>query len=228
MIKYKTNLYKENQIFTVKKFKTREAWLANRFYGIGGSEASSVISANPYKTNQELFKEKKGLTKAEDISDKPAVRYGKESEEFIRRIYQLDTQDKYYVNYLDNVSLVNRQNPFMLYSPDGLLEEIGTGRKGILEIKTTTILMSKQSESWKDNIPQNYYIQVLHGLNVTGFDFVELRALLKYNDGYSALKTYHIERKDVLEDLEYLQQEIINFWNNNILKNIEPNIKFFL
>ena len=38
------------------------------------------------------------------------------------------------------------------------------GRKGILEIKTTNILQSMQYEKWKDRIPDNYYIQVLHYL----------------------------------------------------------------
>ena len=46
------------------------------------------------------------------------------------------------------------------------------GRKGILEIKTTNILQSMQREKWRDQIPDNYYIQVLHYLLVTEYEFV--------------------------------------------------------
>ena len=89
------------------------------------------------------------------------------------------------------------------------------GRKGILEIKTTNILQSMQREKWNDRIPDNYYIQVLHYLLVTEYDFVELRAQLKSEwQGQIKLQTkdYHIERSDVIEDIEILKKAEEEFW----------------
>lgn len=72
-----------------------------------------------------------------------------------------------------------------------------------------------QREKWNDRIPDNYYIQVLHYLLVTEYDFVELRAQLKSEwQGQIKLQTkdYHIERSDVIEDIEILKKAEEEFW----------------
>ena len=101
-----------------------------------------------------------------------------------------------------------------------------TGRKGILEIKTTNILQSMQKEKWKERIPDNYYIQVLHYLMVTEYEFVVLVAQLKseFNDEiYKQTKHYKIERADVEEDIQYLAEEERKFWEKVKEKKM-PNL----
>lgn len=91
------------------------------------------------------------------------------------------------------------------------------GRRGILEIKTTNILQSMQWEKWDNRIPDNYYIQVLHYLLVTEYDFVVLKAQLKrVRDGEVRLTTkhYHIEREEVLSDIKMLKEEEEAFWHS--------------
>ena len=114
----------------------------------------------------------------------------------------------------------------MLYSPDGLLYDKETGQRGILEIKTTNILQSMQREKWKDRIPDNYYCQVLHGLNVTGFDFVILKAQLKteWQDGTVKLDTRHykITREEILDDLNWLLTNEKEQWEKYYIGNNEP------
>lgn len=63
--------------------KDRSEWLRNRDR-IGGSDASSILGMNPYKDNVELWRIKTGLQEAEDISDKPYVKYGTEAEPHLR------------------------------------------------------------------------------------------------------------------------------------------------
>ena len=66
-----------------------------------------------------------------------------------------------------------------------------------------------QREKWRDQIPDNYYIQVLHYLLVTEYSFVELRAQLKsvwQSQIRLETKDYHIERSDAEEDIEILRQ----------------------
>ena len=124
------------------------------------------------------------------------------------------TYPEYCVSYYENRILRSKQYPFLQASLDGELED-ENGRKGILEIKTTNILQSMQYEKWKDRIPDNYYIQVLHYLLVTGYDFVVLRAYFMSewgNEKRATVKDYTIERSEVEEDLKFLLTEEQKFW----------------
>lgn len=196
------------------QFDSMEEWLVNR-KGIGGSDASAILGLNPYKTNQELWMEKKGQMSPADISDKPYVKYGNDAEPLLRALFALDYPE-YKVEYYDNNMIINKKYPWAHASLDGELMN-PDGRRGILEIKTTNILQSMQWEKWDNRIPDNYYIQVLHYLLVTEYDFVVLKAQLKrVRDGEVRLTTkhYHIEREEVLDDIEMLKNEEEKFWHS--------------
>lgn len=188
-------------------------WLTKRSYGIGGSDASAIVGKNPYKSNIDLFEEKIGRRIPEDISDKPYVKYGTAAEPLIRQLFSLDYPE-YVVEHHENRILRCIEYPFMQASLDGELIDTN-GRRGVLEIKTTNILQSMQKEKWRDRIPDNYYIQVLHYLIVTGYDFVVLRAHLRSDwgdDRRTGIRNYFIERADVENDLVALLKEEIKFW----------------
>lgn len=196
----------------MKVLKDREEWLANR-HRIGGSDASAILGMNPYRTNLELWQIKTGQLIPEDISEQPYVKYGTQAEEHLRELFKLDFPE-YQVFYEENNMWTNDKYPYAHASLDGwLLDQ--EGRKGILEIKTTNILQSMQKEKWKGRIPDNYYIQILHYLLVTEFEFVVLKAQLKYEfDGEIYLQTKHpkIERSEVEEDINYLAKKEADFW----------------
>ena len=195
-----------------KILASREEWLKHRSR-IGGSDAAAIVGLNPYKTNTGLYLEKTGQKESPDISDKPYVLYGTKAEEHLRELFRLDFP-QYQVQYFDNNMYLNSKYPFAHASLDGELTD-EDGRRGILEIKTTNILQSMQKEKWKDRIPDNYFIQVLHYLMVTEFDFVVLKAQLKSEFGgqiYLQTKHYFIERSEVLGDIEYLAEEERKFW----------------
>ena len=222
MLRYKKSLYADNSVYDVHKYKNRAEWLKGRVHGIGGSDASAAINRNPWRSNLELWQLKTHRIKAPDISNNERVIYGQEAEEYIRRLYQLKRKGRVDVHYMPDVVLQNKADPILLYSPDGLLQETDTGRCGILEVKTATPIMALQREKWKDQIPENYFIQVLHGMNVTGFDFVDLIAELTYDDDYSQLRIYHIERSDVIGELEYVKNGVLDFWNKYVQTDTEP------
>ena len=72
-----------------------------------------------------------------------------------------------------------------------------------------------QKEKWNHRIPDNYYIQLLHYLLVTGWDFAVLKAQLKYEfdgDVYLQTKHYRIERSEVEEDIRILEAAERTFW----------------
>ena len=203
---------------------TRKEWHLLRKKGIGASEAAAVIGLSPYKTNVELWEEKTGRREPEDISDKPYVKYGTEAEKHLRALFALDFP-QYEVNYKDFDMRYNSDYPFIFATLDGDLTEKATGRKGVLEIKATEIMKSMQYEKWKGRIPQNYYIQVIHQLLATGFDFTVLKAQLKsaYGDVRLSTRHYHIEREEVLEDISYLLQREILFWEC-VQEDRKPNL----
>ena len=192
------------------------AWLEARSHYIGGSDAAAVLGLNPYKSNLELWQEKTGLVVPEDISEKPYVKYGHAAEGYLRDLFALDFPE-YEVGYTENNIWLNDAFPFAHASLDGWLTD-PDGRKGILEIKTTNILQSMQKEKWDHRIPDNYYIQVLHYLMVTEFDFAVLKAQLKYEfqggDIMLQTKHYKIERAEVQEDIAYLMQKESDFWKS--------------
>lgn len=202
----------------------RSEWLEARKNRIGGSDASCIVGMNPYKSNVELWEEKTGNKQAEDISDKPYVKYGTEAEEHLRALFALDFP-QYKVSYDENNMWLNDRYPFAHASLDGYLED-EDGRKGILEIKTTNILQSMQKEKWKNRIPDNYFIQVLHYLMVTEFDFAILKAQLKYDydgDIFLTTKHYLIEREEVQEDIDFLEKAERKFFEC-IKEDRQPNL----
>jgi len=195
-------------------FKSREEWLKARKSHIGGSDASACVGMNPYKDNVTLWEEKTGLVIPEDISDREYVRYGTEAEAHLRALFAMD-YPQYQVLYEENNMFFNSEYPWMHASLDGELLD-PDGRRGILEIKTTNILQSMQKEKWNNRIPDNYYIQVLHYLAVTGYEFAVLKAQLKSEwagELRIVTKHYFIERKDVEEDIKYLVDSERRFWD---------------
>ena len=210
----------------MKILANREKWLEHRKKYIGGSDASAVIGVNGWKSNVDLFLEKTGQVIPEDISDKPYVIYGTQAEMHLRELFKLDFPE-YQVEYIENNMFLNDKFPFAHASLDGWLTD-QKGRKGILEIKTTEILQSMQKEKWNQRLPDNYYIQVLHYLMVTEFEFAILKAQLKtVFDGvpYIQTKHYFIERTDVEDDIQYLAQEEQRFWNDYVQSGKQPPLK---
>lgn len=194
---------------------THEQWLAERLKGIGASEASAVVGCNPYMSNTDLWQIKTGRKSAPDISSNEHVAYGHAAESPIRELFALD-HPEYEVIYGGEFDMVRHpEHPWLFATLDGRLIERETGRKGILEIKTTEILRSMAKEKWKDGVPQNYYVQNLHQLLATGWDFAILHAQLKRvwdGEVTTTRRSYKIEREDILEDLDYLLEKEIEFW----------------
>lgn len=214
------------EMVEMKILANHEEWLQNRFKGVGGSEISAVIGCNPYLDNVTLWELKTGRRQAEDISEKPYVKYGTQAEMHLRGLFRLDFPE-YQVEYIENNSFRNEKYPWALASLDGWITD-KDGRKGILEIKTSEILSSQHREKWKDNhIPQNYFCQAIFYMAVCEADFCILKAQLKTEfDGVPYLQTKHyfIEKSDVLDDINYLMAEGEKFWQC-VKNNVRPPLR---
>lgn len=109
---------------------TNQNVLVDRINYIGGSEISTIMGINPFKTRWQLLQEKAGLVEP-DIVDNAYVDYGSEMEKYIRD----------YVNFLDEY----KNNQF--YEDTLVVEEDiistrcnvdGRNNDTILEVKTTS------------------------------------------------------------------------------------------
>lgn len=207
--------------------KTHAEWLDARENGIGASDAGVILGVSKWKSNVDLWLEKTGQKQPADISDKPYVKYGHDAEQFLRGLFALD-HPEYKVTYDSPYKMIFSDDyPFIFCTPDGELEEIATGRRGGLEIKTTEIMNSNQWQEWDGRIPDTYYCQVLHQMLATGWEFVRLRAQIKWHSRQgpqATIRDYLIERNDVQEDIEWVRDSEISFWNS-VLERKQPGLK---
>ena len=206
---------------------THAEWIEARKTGLGASDAGTIIGANRWKTNLDLFREKTGLKEAEDISEKPHVKLGHDAEPLIRALFAMENP-QYEVEYESPFKMIfNDEHSFIFCTPDGELVERFTRRKGILEIKTTEIRNPAQWKEWDGRIPDTYYAQICHQLLATGWDFAILKVRIRYHkDGELRIaeRQYNIEREEAKEDIEYLLAAEIDFWDH-IQSETLPDLK---
>ena len=195
--------------------KDRGEWLEARKFGLGASDAASVLGMSPWKSNVQLWEEKTGRVVPEDIGGKPYVKYGNDAEPLLRALFALD-HPEYGVSFTPFKIVKNPDMPFITCTPDGELLELETGRRGGLEIKTTEIRSSMEWRQWDGRIPDYYYTQVCHQMLAAGWEFVELLAQIKYTtaagEDRKETRHYKIEQDDAKEDIAIIAREERAFW----------------
>lgn len=203
----------------------REEWLKKRQKSIGGSEVSCLLGLNPYMNNVQLWELKTGRRQPENIDHKDYVRYGLDAEKHLVNLFALDFPQFKVMPNRRNTLIKHKKYPFITATLDGKLIELETGEEGVLEVKTTSILQSMSREKWINQIPDNYFCQVVYYLLVTGFSFAYLKAQLKTDyDGDVLLNTRHykINREEVQGDIDLLLEKSIEFWNDYVLADVCP------
>jgi putative phage-type endonuclease len=102
-----------------------EEWLQFRSYGLGGSEISVLMNANPWKSIQDLWEIKTGR-KNDGFEINEAIQQGKDLEPVAKAYYEEITGRK-----MEPICMVHPVYTWMRTSLDGLSED----GKVILEIK---------------------------------------------------------------------------------------------
>ena len=222
------------KLYKKETFKSEQDWLDARAFG--GSSASAILGKNPYMSKLELYKAIINPKSKKVAKTNENMAYGTKCESLIRKEFILDFQDIYKVHSPKAHEMYRRvDKPYLTATLDGILVNKKTGEKGILEIKTHDIKNKADAMSWREKLPENYYIQVMHYLMVMNdYKFVVLVAKLRYFDyfnegGKKLLKSetiYHyIDRKEVNDQILTLEKAETDFWENNVKKKIIPAIK---
>lgn len=191
-------------------------WLTFRKSGIGASEAAAVLGLSKWKSNVELWEEKVGLREPQNIIDNPFVQYGNAAEEPLIRLFAAQYINRYRVTV--DKTKVYVKDVFQFASLDGELVDLETNELGIYEGKTVEANKSLVWEEWRDQIPQHYYIQLLHQLLVTGRNFNVINAELRWTDPNGEIATrckrmvIRTTDKNVLPDMKLLDDAEHEFW----------------
>lgn len=206
------------------KHMTKEEWLEARRGGIGGSDASSVLGFNPYKSSISVYLEKiqnnnlsRDLERKDGISlinknqFKEEVSYkmelGNKLEEFVAREFTLKTGKK--VRNINGI-LKNDNYPFALANIDRAV----VGEKAFLECKVTNSFSKKL---WKKEVPMHYQIQMTHYMAITGATHCYVAALIG-NEDLVIHKIYRDE--ELISKVMNLEKR---FWDECVLGESLPN-----
>lgn len=131
----------------------------NRHEYIGGSDIAAVMGMSRWKTPLKLWAEKTGKIEIPDLSDIEAVQLGTELEQFVAGKFTATT------------GKAVRRAPKVYQHPDypymaAHIDRIVTGTDELLECKTCSFF--KKDEWAGEDIPQEYILQVMWYLGITG------------------------------------------------------------
>lgn len=140
-------------------------WHEAREDSIGGSEISTIMGLNPYESAYALWAKKTGKIPSL-VQENWAIRFGKAFEEPILQLWAEEHPDyEVFVTGTYQDSLL----PFRHANPDALARHRETGEWIVIEVKTAR-------STW-DSIPDGYYAQVQHYLDVLGLKQAALVAV---------------------------------------------------
>lgn len=172
-----------------------EQWLEERRKRIGGSDASAIIGMNKYSSAYTVWADKLG--KIPPKEDNEAMRLGRDLEEYVAKRFTEETGKR--VRRENNI-LINPDIPFAHANVDRMV----IGEDAGFEAKTTSVLNLKKFNGGE--YPENYYVQCVHYLMVTGCKRWYLGVLI-LGVGF---KHFVIERDE--GEIEALRKSEEDFW----------------
>ena len=187
---------------------THDEWLLDRRRGIGGSDVSTILGLNKWKSAYQLWLEKTGQVELDHTNSEPAY-WGNVLEEVVAKEFQERTGLK--VRRRNQV-FEHPLHPFLRANIDRDV----VGEKAVLECKTANQYLAKEWEG--DEIPISYLCQVQHYMNVMNYDHAYIAVLI----GGQKFIWKRIERDQKLIDM--ITERLVEFWETNIIEGVEPPI----
>lgn len=171
----------------------------NRHKYIGGSDIAAIMGMSRWKTPLKLWTEKTQKLPAPDLSNVEAVEMGVRLEQFVADLFSVKTgknvrrAPKLYAHPI---------YPYMVAHVDRLV----TGTDELLECKTCSVF--KKDEWENDDIPQEYILQVMWYLGITGRKIGHIAVLI----GGQSFKYKQIEFDQELFD--QMVEAAKEFWEH--------------
>ena len=201
-------------------------WDQKRQGGIGGSDIGAICGVNSFKTAYDVYLDK---TVGTSFKGNNITYFGHIMESHIADMFEEQYHDLFIVKE-DKNHYKCPDYPWLNGNIDRRLIEVMTGKKGVLEIKTTRTF---NTDEWgkgcafgidykliiSDNhVPESYYYQVQHYLLCTEFKFAWLCA---FSRDTCELRIYKIDADKAVQN--YIKKTGTEFWFNNVIKGIPPS-----
>jgi putative phage-type endonuclease len=179
---------------------------------IGGSDISGIMGLSRWKTPLQVWAEKTGEIKSEDISDKICIKVGNELEDFVARLFCEETGKAV---RRKNATIFHNKNSFIAANIDRRI----VGENAILECKTASAYKAKE---WKDEeIPEEYILQCLHYLAVMpNIEKCYIAVLV----GNQSFHWKELTRSGNEEMLDLIIQTEVEFWNDFVIPKKMPAV----
>lgn len=182
-------------------------WVQDRIDNpsIGASMSASILGFNPYQSAVDIWEQL--VFKNHEKEDNLAMYLGREMEPIVKKLFMDRTGLKVVA---DNKIRIDKEFDYLTTNLDGVV----VGEQIPVEYKTT-------AKPWSGEIPDNYFVQLQHQMMVTNAPSVYFCSL---SMGFQ--KQLVVEKYDRNDDfIGSMRDELINFWETNVLKEIPPQIK---
>lgn len=212
----------------------REAFLAERRRGIGGSDVAAVVEIDPKKTRYQLWREKVGMPD-EDGGKPHARRRGSFLEAAILARYAEALQpSKFEVRIPHEIDGWRRGNQdARAVMPDGrrIVVEAKSINRNVL--RSTANPENQWGDPWTDEVPQRVLCQGLWYADLDQADGIDFPVLVVPEDpdevlgltadevvAISEFRVYRAMRNRAVE--EWLVSEAQAFWQNHVMTRVPP------
>ena len=204
---------------TAVQSEDEQAWLAARTKGIGGSDVGAICGVNNWSSALQIYFNKTGQFQDErepDEAAKERMHFGHVLEPIVANEFEERNEGLTCVEA--ECSFRSNTHNFLLANVDRFVVDKDGNIVGILECKTAGAQMASE---WEDgDIPLSYFYQVQHYMYVTGIQRGWICCLAGGNKFF---------QDDIYFDEELYLGTILptleSFWNNNVLKLVEPEVQ---
>ncbi len=187
---------------------------AVRASGMGGSDIATILGLNPHQTLYQLYLEKTGEIEPRNLDDNNAVQFGKIIENTIADFYTHRTGLKLRNN---NQTIRHPKYDWLFAHIDKKIEGI---KKGV-EIKNVGVhAASAWGKDGTDEVAEYYVPQVMHYMMIMDYQEWDVAAYF----GGADLRVYTLERDKEFDEL--IIDATHDFWHNNVLARIPPEIDY--
>jgi len=212
-----------NKDLETLSFTDENDWLQLRHKGIGGSDIGAIMGLNKYTSPLQIYKAKV-LNMDKDVSDKPAVRKGKDLEPVIRENYFKEMlKDKGFTIIQPQHMLINKKYPWLRANLDGIIIPLDESKRIhtnciVGEIKVVT---QYAEDNWYGadycGVPASYYAQVQEYMLVTETKMAILGALFE--------NSWEMHYFQIPADKEFQSKLLViskKFYDENMIMKIPP------
>ncbi len=201
----------------------RDAWLAARKAGIGGSDIAAILGLSPWRSPVDVWLDKTGQTS--DVPENEAMFWGTVLEDVVAKHYSATSG-----NRVQRIGQMMRHptHEWMLGNIDRAIVTPGSrarfdggkllGADGLLECKTASSYKAGEwgSDGDDDAVPTHYAAQCFWYMGVTGAEWCDIAVLI----GGQKYLSKRIERDQSVIDTMIERAE--EFWLRHVQEGIAP------